>query len=96
MSKAVAFIEADGMVAIFDAVDAMVKATEVTVEGTMRLGGGVVAVSLSGDLATVEEAAEVGVAAAKAVSGSKVNSVIFASPSVPVAAVAANPSLIDG
>ncbi|MEV0972526.1 BMC domain-containing protein [Microtetraspora glauca] len=96
MSKAVAFIEADGMVAIFDAVDAMVKATEVTVEGTMRLGGGIVAVSLSGDLATVEEATEIGVATAKSISRGKVSSVIFAYPSVPVTALATNPSLIDG
>ncbi|MEU6750545.1 BMC domain-containing protein [Spirillospora sp. NPDC046719] len=96
MSKAVAFIEADGLVAIFDAVDAMVKATEVKVEGTMRLGGGVVAVSLSGDLATVEEAVEVGVESARSVGHGKVSSVIFAYPSAPVTAVAGNPSLIDG
>ena len=65
MNKAAAFIEAEGMVAVFDAVDAMVKATDVTVEGTMRLGGGIVAVALSGDLATVEEATEIGVTTAR-------------------------------
>ena len=96
MSKAAAFIEAEGMVAVFDAVDAMVKATDVTVEGTMRLGGGIVAVALSGDLATIEEATEIGVSTARSQTRGKVSSVIFASPSVPVSAIASNPSLIDG
>jgi microcompartment protein CcmL/EutN len=96
MSKAAAFIEAEGMVAVFDAVDAMVKATDVTVEGTMRLGGGIVAVALSGDLATIEEATEIGVGTARSLTRGKVSSVIFASPSVPVSAIASNPSLIDG
>lgn len=96
MSGAASFIEAEGFTPIFDAVDAMVKATEVTVSGTMRLGGGMVAVALTGDLATVEEATEIGAEAARAVSGGRVNSIIFASPSAPVAAIAANPDLIDG
>lgn len=96
MNKAAAFIEAEGMVAVFDAVDAMVKATDVTVEGTMRLGGGIVAVALSGDLATVEEATEIGVTTARALTRGRVSSVIFASPSAPVAAIASNTSIIDG
>ena len=96
MSEAAGFIEAEGFVPIFDAVDAMVKATEVTVRGTMRLGGGIVAVALMGDLATVEEATEIGAETARAVSGGKVTSIIFANPSVPVAAIAMNPGLIDG
>ena len=33
MARAVGFIEAEGFVPIFDAVDAMVKATEVDVRG---------------------------------------------------------------
>ncbi len=96
MSEAAGFIEAEGFVPIFDAVDTMTKSTEVTVRGTMRLGGGIVAVSITGDLATVEEAIEIGAETARAVSGGKVNSVIFANPSAPVAAIATNPSLIDG
>lgn len=96
MSEAAAFIEAEGFVPIFDAVDAMVKATEVTVQGTMRLGGGMVAVALTGDLATVEEATEIGAETARAVSGRRVSSIIFASPSAPVGVIAANPDLIDG
>jgi ethanolamine utilization protein EutM len=54
MARAVGFIEAEGFVPIFDAVDAMVKATEVDVRGVTRLGGGIVAVAVAGDLATVE------------------------------------------
>ncbi len=96
MSEAAAFIEAEGFMPIFDAVDAMVKATEVTVQGTMRLGGGFVAVGITGDLATVEEATEIGAETARAVSGGRVNSIMFANPSVPVSAIAHNTSLIDG
>ena len=96
MNEAVGFIEAEGFVPIFDAIDAMVKATEVTVHGTMRLGGGLVAVALTGELATVEEATEIGEETARAVSGRPVNSIIFASPSEPVAAIAQNPALVDG
>jgi len=96
MNHAAGFIEAAGFVPIFDAVDAMVKATDVTVRGTMRLGGGLVAVALTGELATVEEATEIGAETARAVSGQPVRSVIFASPSGPVAAIATQPELIDG
>ena len=96
MNEAAGFIEAEGFVPIFDAIDAMVKATNVTVQGTMRLGGGLVAVALTGELATVEEATEIGEESARAVSGRPVNSIIFASPSEPVAAIAQNPALVDG
>ena len=69
---------------------------EVRVNGVMRLGGGLVAVSLGGDLATVEEAVEIGEEMARAISRGKVKSIIFASPSRPVAAIAGNPRLLDG
>ena len=95
-NEAAGFIEAEGFVPIFDAIDAMVKATEVRVNGVMRLGGGLVAVALGGDLATVEEAVEIGEETARAVSRGKVKSIIFASPSRPVAAIAGNPRLLDG
>lgn len=94
--NAVGFVEAEGFVPIFDAVDAMSKATDVTVTGVMRLGGGIVAVALRSDLATVEEAVDIGVQTARAVSDGRVASIIFASPSTPVAQIAATPQLIDG
>ena len=45
---------------------------------------------------TVEEAVEIGEETARAVSRGKVKSIIFASPSRPVAAIAGNPRLLDG
>ena len=93
-SRAVGFIEAEGFVPIFDAIDAMVKATDVEVRGVARLGGGLVAVALAGDLATVEEAVEIGEETARAVSARAVKSIVFASPSDPVAAIAAQTSLV--
>ncbi|MQA12995.1 MAG: BMC domain-containing protein [Pseudonocardiaceae bacterium] len=95
-SSAVGFIEADGFVPVFDAVDAMVKATDVEVGGVMRLGGGLVAVALLGDLATVEEAVEIGEETARAVSARAVKSIVFASPCAPVSALAGEPQLVDG
>ncbi len=93
---AVGFIEAEGFVPIFDAVDAVVKATNVRVDGVVRLGGGLVAVALSGDLATVEEAVEIGEETAKAVSGSEVRSIVFANPCDAVAVLATSTELLDG
>jgi len=94
MAVAVGFIEAEGFVPIFDAVDAMVKATAVEIRGVARLGGGIVAVAVAGDLATVEEAVEVGEETARAVSGRSVKSVVFANPCLPVSALAADLALV--
>jgi len=88
MARAVGFIEAEGFVPIFDAVDAMVKATEVDVRGVTRLGGGIVAV------ATVEEAVEIGEEVARAISGRAVKSIVFASPCAPVGALADDLALV--
>lgn len=95
-NEAVGFVEAEGFVPVFDAVDAMVKATDVTVQGVMRLGGGLVAVALTGDLATMEEAVEIGTETARAVSGGAVKSIIFANACDPVAALAHRPQIVDG
>ena len=91
---AVWFIEAEGFVPIFDAVDAMTKSTEVDIRGTVRLGGGLVAVAVSGDLATVEEAVEIGEETARAISGRGVKSIVFASPAEPILAIAADITII--
>lgn len=95
-TEAVGVVEGNGYVPIFDAVDAMTKATEVEVRGVVRLGGGLVAAILAGELATVEEAVAMGEATAKAVSGVEVKSIIFASPSEPIVALASSPRLLDG
>ncbi|MGP4023209.1 BMC domain-containing protein [Actinomadura sp. 3N407] len=91
---AAGFIEAEGFVPIFDAVDAMVKATEVEVTGVVRLGGGIVAVAVRGDLATVEEAVDVGEEVARAKTGRSVKSIVFASPCEAVRALNAEPRLL--
>jgi len=92
VTKACGFLECDGFVPIFHAVDAMAKSTEVTVSGVVKLGGGLVAVSVTGDLATVEEAIAIGEAAI----GESVRkkSIIFANPAGPVAVLAANPKVL--
>ncbi|WP_028924892.1 BMC domain-containing protein [Pseudonocardia acaciae] len=95
-NTSVGFIQAEGFIPIYDAVDAIVKATNVTVEGVVRLGGGLVAVALSGDLATVEEATEIGEETAKVISGGAVQSIVFANPCDTVAALASQTSLLEG
>lgn len=94
-NQAVGFIEADGFVPIFEAVDAMVKSTDIQIRGVVRLGGGLVAVAVSGDLATVEEAIERGTEASQRMSDGTVKSIVFASPCDPVYAVANQPQLVD-
>ncbi len=102
MTKACGFLECDGYVPIFHAVDAMSKSTEVTISGVVKLGGGLVAVSLTGDLATVEEAIAIGEAAIDRGGGEgagkpRHRSIIFANPCAPVTALALNPkSLVSG
>lgn len=96
MSDAAGFLEAEGFVPVFDAVDAMVKATDITVEGVARLGGGLVAVSVTGDLAAVEEAMELGEETARATGAGAVRSIIFANPCVAVSKLAQQPLVLDG
>ncbi len=95
MTKACGFLECEGYVPIFHAVDAMVKSTEVTVSGVIKLGGGLVAVSVTGDLATVEEAISIGEAAIGEGTGKpRHRSIIFANPCAPVSMLAANPKIL--
>lgn len=91
--NAVGFIEAEGYTAIVDAVDAMAKSTEVVVAGMTRLGGGIVAVAIRGDLATVDEAARIGEEAARARTRA-VRSIVFASPCDAVAELADDLSVV--
>lgn len=93
-NAAAGFVEAEGFIPIFDAVDAMVKATEVEVTGVVRLGGGIVAVAVRGDLATVEEAVDIGEETARAKTGRPVRSIVFASPCDAVSALAIDPGLV--
>lgn len=94
MAKASGFIETEGYVPIFRAVDAIVKSTDVTVTAIVKLGGGIVAVGLQGDLATVEEAVAVGERVANEIGRGRCRSIIFANPCEPVEALAANPRIL--
>lgn len=87
--------EAVGFTPIFAAVDAMVKSAAAHVRGVMRLGGGLVAVALRGDLATVEEAVGIGERAASRLAPGQVSSIVFANPSDPVAGIAATPEMVN-
>ena len=67
MSQAIGMIETRGYVAAYAAADAMVKAANVTLSGRKEVGGGLVAITVTGDVGAVKAAAEAGAEAAKAV-----------------------------
>lgn len=91
---AVGFLEAQGFVPALDAADAMTKAAHVRVHGVSRLGGGLVSICLSGDLAQVVEAIEVGEETVRAHRGVEVRAVVFPNPCPTVRAVAHHPDLV--
>lgn len=65
MSKqALGMIETRGLVAAIEAADAMVKAAEVILIGTEKIGSGLVSVMVRGDVGAVKAAVESGAAAA--------------------------------
>lgn len=67
MKKAIGLIETRGFVGIVEAADAMVKAADVTVAGYKQVGGGLVSVTVEGEVAAVKSAVDAGAAAAKRV-----------------------------
>ena len=67
MSQAVGMIETVGYVAAYAAADAMVKAANVSIAGREQVGGGLVAVSVTGDVGAVKAATEAGAEAASQV-----------------------------
>ena len=62
--EALGMIETRGLVAAIEAADAMVKAAEVTLIGTEKIGSGLVSVMVRGDVGAVKAAVEAGSAAA--------------------------------
>lgn len=58
--EALGMIETRGLVAAIEAADAMVKAAEVTLIGTEKIGSGLVSVMVRGDVGAVKAATEVG------------------------------------
>ena len=61
---ALGMIETRGLTAAVEAADAMVKAAEVTLIGTEKIGSGLVSVMVRGDVGAVKAAVESGTAAA--------------------------------
>ncbi|MGF7146244.1 microcompartment protein CcmL/EutN [Anaerotaenia torta] len=62
--EALGMVETRGLTAAVEAADAMVKAAEVVLVGTEKIGSGLVTVMVRGDVGAVKAAAEVGAAAA--------------------------------
>ena len=65
--EAIGMIETRGLVGSIEAADAMVKASNVTLVGEERIGGGFVTVIVKGDVGAVKAAVDAGAAAAKRV-----------------------------
>jgi microcompartment protein CcmL/EutN len=64
MKQALGMIETKGLVALFEGVDAMLKAADVTFAGWETVGSGLVTAFVEGDVAAVKAATDVGAAAA--------------------------------
>ena len=62
--QALGMIETRGLVASIEAADAMLKAANVVLVGTEKIGSGLVTVMVRGDVGAVKAATEVGGAAA--------------------------------
>ena len=62
--EALGMVETRGLVAAIEAADAMVKAANVTLIGTEKIGSGLVTVMVRGDVGAVKSATESGSAAA--------------------------------
>ena len=58
--EALGMIETRGLTAAIEAADAMVKAAEVTLIGTEKIGSGLVSVMVRGDVGAVKAATEAG------------------------------------
>ena len=64
MNEALGMIETRGLVAAIEAADAMVKAANVVLVGSEKIGSGLVSVMVRGDVGAVKAAVEAGGAAA--------------------------------
>ena len=64
MNEALGMVETRGLVAAIEAADAMVKAANVQLIGSEKIGSGLVSVMVCGDVGAVKAAVEAGGAAA--------------------------------
>lgn len=60
MSESIGIIETKGLTASIEAADAMLKAANVEIVGTEKIGSGLVTVIVKGDVGAVKAAVEVG------------------------------------
>ncbi len=81
--KAKGFIETKGLVASYEAADAMVKAANVELVDKQQVGGGLVTVIIEGDVGAVKAAVDAGVNAAKKV-GEVISAHVIARPQAEV------------
>ena len=65
--EALGMIETRGLVAAIEAADAMVKAAEVALIGTEKIGSGLVTVMVRGDVGAVKASVDAGAVAAEKV-----------------------------
>ena len=65
--KALGFIETRSLTGAIDSTDAMTKAANVSLVGTVKIGSGLVNVVVTGEVDAVQAAVKAGEAAAKAV-----------------------------
>jgi microcompartment protein CcmL/EutN len=67
--QALGFIETKGVLAAIEAADAMLKAANVSLMEKTKVGGGLVAVTVTGDVAAVKAAVDAGAAAVERIDG---------------------------
>jgi len=77
--QALGFIETKGFVAAVEAADSALKAANVSLVGQKRVGSGLVAVILTGDVSAVKAAIEAGTESASAI-GQVIAAQVIASP----------------
>ena len=83
MNNALGMVETKGLVGAIEAADAMVKAANVTLEGTEKIGSGLVTVMVRGDVGAVKAAVDAGCAAAQKV-GEVVSTHVIPRPHIAV------------
>ncbi|WP_113928828.1 BMC domain-containing protein [Bacillus sp. P14.5] len=67
MNESIGIIETRGLTAAIEAADAMLKAANVEIAGSEKIGSGLVSVIVKGDVGAVKAATEVGAEAAQRV-----------------------------
>ncbi|NLC57074.1 MAG: BMC domain-containing protein [Armatimonadetes bacterium] len=79
-SLALGFVETQGLTAMLEAADAMLKAANVELVGKEKIGAGYVTVIVRGDVAAVAAAVEAGTAACQRIGGKHIASHVIARP----------------